>query len=1075
MRAVCQGPRGAGCRWPAAWGLSLWLLAWGVGRAGPVTAAFPEEKTFFVRAWRVEDGTPANTVVGVARRPDGYLWVATRTGLFRFDGENFQPCPQVSAAALPGLMVPVMLRDRRNRLWLAKDRGAMACVDGAATRVFTIRDGLPDLQPVSMAEDGEGAIWISYAAGPLYQIKDARVQPCEATAGMSGQEASWLIADRQGQIWFARGGGVGVLRAGRFATLLTLEQPALRLAAARGGGVWLSDGQKVWKFKEGGKLELLGRIPAGQVKLLREDQPGRLWAAVALEGPLGGLFCHEGGDFKRVPISCTAVVSLSDDREGNLWVGTLGAGLLQVRPRAVELVNPEADVPLVAVQSFCEDNNGMRFAVGQNGLLARWQNSAWETMTVFLQGVPTPVVRWQRPGWERMTAPLGWPGGPATCVAADPRGGVWLGTTERGLFQWRDGKFFSLGDTNVLARHAIHALFPGATGDLWIGQEQAGTLHRLRDGHLLTLKLPSNTGQVSALAEDASNTLWVATTDGRLARVNGETVEDVTSQTLSAPAPIRCLHAAPDGSLWIGYAARGLGWLKHGRFFLFGLEQGLWDAGISQILSDRRAWLWCAGDRGVFRIPLADLEAVAAGQLPAIRMVLCGRGEGLPNLQAGCGVWPGPVYGHAGELWMPMLAGLAVIHPERSLEYPPPPAVVIERLLVNGRPVAAYDSQESWDRSNAVALVDLHGLTNRLALGPGVRQWAAEFTVPSFTGQENIRFRYQLEGLDETWVDVGSRRVAYFSMVPPGQYQFRMMACNNEGVWNDVGAVLAFTVLPYYWQTWWFRVLSWIAGGGVAGTMVWMETRRRLRRKLERVERQRALERERARIARDIHDDLGASLTRIGMLSQPGGAAPETPERTAANLNVIYQTAHGLTQTLDEIVWAVSPQHDTLDSLATYLGKFAQDFLRHTGMRCRLDMPLQLPPLTLTAEKRHHLFLACKEALNNAAKYSQATEVRITLTLTAGGFAIQLEDNGVGLPPAATPGAPVPDDPAQRTGGRGLTNMRRRLEEIGGRCEIRSTPGVGTSILFTVPALQAGTPAHHAGPVRLPWTRDGNG
>jgi signal transduction histidine kinase len=212
-----------------------------------------------------------------------------------------------------------------------------------------------------------------------------------------------------------------------------------------------------------------------------------------------------------------------------------------------------------------------------------------------------------------------------------------------------------------------------------------------------------------------------------------------------------------------------------------------------------------------------------------------------------------------------------------------------------------------------------------------------------------------------------------------------------------------------------------------------------MRRKLERLERQRAVEHERARIAHDIHDDLGATLTRITMLSDPARIEAEGPPQAAANLNRIYDTARELTRSMDEIVWAVNPQHDTLDSLVAYLEKFALDLLNTAGIRCRLDVPLQMPAWPLTAEVRHDVFLSYKEALHNVLKHAGASEVRVAFALEPAAFTLTIADNGRGFLAEATAGT-----------GNGLDNMRRRLEEIGGRCAIRSAPGQGTCVTFNV-------------------------
>jgi signal transduction histidine kinase len=297
--------------------------------------------------------------------------------------------------------------------------------------------------------------------------------------------------------------------------------------------------------------------------------------------------------------------------------------------------------------------------------------------------------------------------------------------------------------------------------------------------------------------------------------------------------------------------------------------------------------------------------------------------------------------------------------------------------------------------------------------------------------------------------------VATYNYIPPGHYSFQVTACNNDGIWNKTSASLEFDVLPFFWQTTWFLVLVGTATVLTASGAVWFETRRRMRRKLEHAERQRDVERERSRIARDIHDDLGAHLTRITMMSESARGDLSNPERAAVGLKRIYETALGLTRSMDEIVWAVNPRHDTLESLATYLERFAHDWLAAANVRCRLDLPLEIPDWRLTSEARHNIFLAFKEALHNAVKHSGASEIMIQLTLKERAFELRLEDNGRGF----SVGKGITDNhatPYRAASGNGLENMRRRLEAIGGSCEIHSLPGTGTKVCFHVPSKFGG-------------------
>jgi signal transduction histidine kinase len=290
--------------------------------------------------------------------------------------------------------------------------------------------------------------------------------------------------------------------------------------------------------------------------------------------------------------------------------------------------------------------------------------------------------------------------------------------------------------------------------------------------------------------------------------------------------------------------------------------------------------------------------------------------------------------------------------------------------------------------------------------------------------------------------------MAEYNYLPPGQYTFRVVACNNDEVWSPNGAALPFVVLPYFWQTAWFRGLEIGTGASALTAGILWVGRRRLRRELERSERQRVVERERARIARDMHDELGASLTRISLLSESVrdelAAEPNAASEDAAEA---YRTAREAIRAMDEIVWAVNPAHDTLDSLVGYLGRYAERYFATAGVDCRLDVPLQVPRWTLGAEVRHNVFLAFKEGLHNIVKHARASEVRITVTIGPSGFVVEVADNGRGFSGMSGPTAPSPSaDLTRPAGGNGLMNMRQRMEEIGGTCAWDTAPGHGTRL-----------------------------
>jgi signal transduction histidine kinase len=427
------------------------------------------------------------------------------------------------------------------------------------------------------------------------------------------------------------------------------------------------------------------------------------------------------------------------------------------------------------------------------------------------------------------------------------------------------------------------------------------------------------------------------------------------------------------------------------------------------------------------------LEAVARGQKSALEVFVCGRGEGMLSLECAGGFFPAGLKTKDAKLWFPTAKGLVMADPSQMKQKanPLPPPVYIEEVLADGKSIMTAPLFRGVGETAPAPLV----------LAKGARRLELKFSALSLTAPEQVRFKHRLEGLDPEWTEADTIRSAVYPSVPPGRYQFQVIACNNDGVWNEKGAALAFTVLPAWWQSGVFRASALIGFAGLIGGGVRYMSQRRLRRKVERLEGQQALERERARIARDLHDDLGVSLTQIALLadmSRRDSASPEELKQTSATVALRART---LVRELDGILWTVNPKNDSLDKLATYLCQFSQQFFRIGTIACRLDVAEGIPNCPLTPEVRHDLFLVIKEALNNVAKHSGATEVWLRLSARNGHFEIRVEDNGRGFSPPAV----------AETERNGLRNMRTRVKELGGVFDVQSEPGNGTCVRVQFP------------------------
>jgi signal transduction histidine kinase len=418
------------------------------------------------------------------------------------------------------------------------------------------------------------------------------------------------------------------------------------------------------------------------------------------------------------------------------------------------------------------------------------------------------------------------------------------------------------------------------------------------------------------------------------------------------------------------------------------------------------------------------------------------KSDGLPSIECVGGFQPSGLRSHDGRLWFPTVKGFAIVNPDKVPYNPLPPPVAIDGAIVDGVTLLP--------KGDAIGDNTLGG---HFKIPPGNQRLELQYTALSLTDPRKVRFKYKMEGLENKWNEAETKRTADYSHIPPGEYRFHVIACNNDGVWNDTGDTLAITVLPYFWQTKWFMTLVVLMTLGSVASSVRYVVKRKLQRRIDRIERERAIEVERGRIANDIHDDLGAGLTEIVILGELIQPPEGSTDAIQADVRKITDKARALTQSLDEIVWAVNLQNDTLDNFVTYACNFVQDYLRLAKIRCRLAVPARLPDVPLTSDVRHNLFMVLKEALNNIVKHANASEVWIQIVVEPKKFTLTIKDNGKGFRPGPMPEAKIVST-GENTGRgpqrNGLANMRKRIKNINGRFSLQSQPGRGTMVELTI-------------------------
>jgi signal transduction histidine kinase/ligand-binding sensor domain-containing protein len=954
-------------------------------------------------AWQPRDGLPDEPVTAIVPLVDGSLLVGSKTRHCRLDGERVR-------LLAPGDPQAAKLDEVPLDPWLAAGRAAASpCTSRCRT--------------------ADGTVFAGSLNGPPRRSRDGAEHRFTAAEGVRIDADSHVAADAHGRVWLAQSGLLAEYEPKQRLFIARAELPVGRItiAPARDEGLWIKVNTQVFRYRDGAGLSLQGgKAPHGST-ILYEDSAGRLWAG----SDFFGLYLLDNGSFEPVATDGEGVFAIAEDPEGGLWIGTSTA-VNRMWPSVIGgIVAAESGMQLP--NSLCEDRDGRIWLATESGWLG----------SIDARGGQMRFLKYgQAEGWS----------GIAHCVAAGPDGEIFIGTRTDGIHRY-DGNVFEKIEsppdtppTLEFGEYRILQLLASRCGDLWAVTYSG--LCRHRDDHWTRAKVTGDRAVdlrlPKAIVEDTAGTVWVAAADGSLCRfaagggldAEGEAVAVETS----AAGRVAGLAAAPHGDLWAVVRDVGLLRIRDGQSALVGAGAGLPSATIVAMAADASGLLWCVTSRQIFAVTLAELDAIADGRQDSLHpWLFSGEDEGVvidpadrPHCQA--------VTTHDGKIWITLRRGLAIVDPARLARLVGPPPVAIEALLVAGRPVAI----ESIAASGSAG--------ERVSLPPDPRGVAIEIAVRGFTRPSNARVAYRLDGFDADWIERPDGKPIRYERLPVGSYALRLRSEHDRGSWESGPRSFVIEVQPQLWERPWFRAGALLLAAGLAAAAALGGAALRNRSRLARVEQQAALERQRMRIARDMHDEAGTTATQLALLAELARASSDGPAR-AERLEGVARIARQLVTSLDEMVWAVNPTNDTLAHLSSYLGQTASVTLGRFGVACRVRVPDPPPASAVTAEVRRGLLLIAKEAISNIIEHAEATAVEIEIDVRDGWLRMTIQDDGRGLDncrglPEATNGRP------HGSGGNGLGNMQARAADLGGWCRIEPAlpPAAhGTRVIVEVP------------------------